>query len=131
MHGVVADLGPQPNRVDGVTRQHATPGEQPTGLPVGQTQFRLIEGELAVDPPGETIADKSFDEDDWQLYNLNEDFNERVNLAKKYPEKLTELKKIFDEQAEKNHLYPLIDWHDVNNKKIHHPNGTEVQGPIK
>jgi len=81
--------------------------------------------------PGETVADKSFDEDDWQLYNLDEDFNERVNLAKKYPEKLAALKKIFDEQATKNHLYPLIDWHDVNNKKIHHPNGSDSQGPVK
>jgi arylsulfatase len=81
--------------------------------------------------PGETVADRSFDEDDWQLYNLDEDFNERVNLAKKYPEKLAALKKIFDEQATKNHLYPLIDWHDVNNKKIHHPNGSDTQGPVK
>jgi arylsulfatase len=81
--------------------------------------------------PGETVADKSFDDDEWELYNLNEDFNERNNLAKKYPEKLAELKKIFDQQAEKNHLYPLIDWHDVNNKKIHHPNGSDTQAPIK
>jgi arylsulfatase A-like enzyme len=81
--------------------------------------------------PGQTVADKSFDEDEWQLYNLNEDFNERVDLAKKYPEKLAELKKIFDEQAEKNHLYPLIDWYDVNNKRIHHPNGSDTQAPIK
>ncbi|MDN3659008.1 arylsulfatase [Ferruginibacter paludis] len=81
--------------------------------------------------PGETVADKSFDDDVWELYNLNEDFNERNNLAKKYPEKLAELKKIFDQQAEKNHLYPLIDWHDVNNKKIHHPNGSDTQAPIK
>jgi hypothetical protein len=29
---------------------------------------------------------------DWQLYNLNEDFNERNDLAKKYPEKVKELK---------------------------------------
>ncbi|THU34944.1 arylsulfatase [Niastella caeni] len=81
--------------------------------------------------PGQIVADRSFDEDEWELYNLNEDFNERVNLAKKYPEKLAELKKIFDEQAEKNHVYPLIDWYDVNNKRIHHPNGSDTQGPIK
>ena len=81
--------------------------------------------------PGETVADKSFTDDVWQLYNINEDFNERIDLAKKYPEKLAELKKIFDQQAEKNHLYPLIDWYDVNNKKIHHPNGSDIQAPIK
>jgi arylsulfatase A-like enzyme len=81
--------------------------------------------------PGETIVDKNFDDDVWELYDLTTDFNERIDLAKKYPEKLAELKKIFDEQAEKNHLYPLIDWYDVNNKRIHHPNGSDTQGPIK
>ena len=81
--------------------------------------------------PGETVADRSFDEDVWELYDLTNDFNERNDLAKKYPEKLAELKKIFDQQAEKNHLYPLIDWYDVNNKRIHHPNGSDTQGPIK
>jgi len=59
------------------------------------------------------------------------DFNERNDLAKKYPEKLAELKKLFDEQAEVNHLFPLIDWYDTNNKRIHHPNGSDKQGPIK
>ncbi len=81
--------------------------------------------------PGEKVADKSFDEDVWQLYNLNEDFNERNDLAAKYPDKLKELKKVFDEQAQANHLYPLLDWYDVNNKRIHHPNGSDKQGPIK
>ena len=81
--------------------------------------------------PGETVADKSFDDDVWRLYNLTEDFNEVNDLAKKYPEKLTALKKVFDQQAEKNHLYPLIDWYDVNNKRIHHPNGSNTQAPIK
>ena len=81
--------------------------------------------------PGQTVADKSFDDDVWELYNLNDDFNERINLAKKYPDKLAELKKLFDQQAEVNHLYPLLDWYDVYNKKIHHPNGSDVQGPVK
>ena len=81
--------------------------------------------------PGQTVTDKSFDEDTWELYNLNEDFNERNDLAKKFPQKLAELKKIFDEQAEKNHLYPFIDWYDVYNKRIHHPNGSDTQAWIK
>ncbi|MFT3855917.1 MAG: arylsulfatase [Ilumatobacteraceae bacterium] len=72
-----------------------------------------------------------FDNDQWFLFNLNDDFNERVDLAKKYPEKLEELKKLFDEQAEKNHLYPMIDRYDLNHKLIHHPNGSDQQGPIK
>jgi len=53
---------------------------------------------------------------DWQLYNLNEDFNELHDLAKKYPEKLKELKALFDEEATRNRLYPLITWDDVIDK---------------
>ncbi len=53
---------------------------------------------------------------DWHLYNLNDDFNERIDLAKKYPEKLNELKALFDDLATKNRLYPLVTWDDVFNK---------------
>ncbi|MDQ1166795.1 hypothetical protein [Flavobacterium sp. SORGH_AS_0622] len=67
----------------------------------------------------EKPAPSNFDTDVWELYNLNEDFNERNNLAKKYPEKLAELQKLFDEQAKENNVYPLIDWQDVYNRRIH------------
>lgn len=68
---------------------------------------------------GQTVPDKNFDDDVWELYNLNDDFNERIDLAKKYPEKLKELKAVFDAQAQKNHLYPFIDWYDVYHLRIH------------
>jgi len=45
--------------------------------------------------------------------------HERVDLAKKYPEKLAELKALFDQQAQEHHLYPLITWDDVLNSRIH------------
>lgn len=48
-----------------------------------------------------------FEEDKWELYNLNEDWNEINNLATKYPDKLNELKALFDSEAEKYHVYPL------------------------
>lgn len=51
------------------------------------------------------IAD--FARDKWELYNLNEDFNEINNLAEKHPEKLESLKKLFDEEAQKYDVYPL------------------------
>lgn len=54
-----------------------------------------------------------FNNDVWELYNLNEDFNEIHDLAGKYPEKLKELKMVFDTQAQTHHLYPLLDWEDV------------------
>ena len=68
----------------------------------------------------------NFDKDVWELYDLNTDFNERINLAAKYPEKLNELKALFDEQAEKNHIYPFIDWEDVLKGRIHHTSYTPV-----
>ena len=50
-----------------------------------------------------------FDKDVWELYNRNEDFSESDDLAAKYPEKLEELKKLWDEEAWRNNIYPLYD----------------------
>ena len=61
----------------------------------------------------------SFDKDVWELYNLNEDFNERIDLAKKYPERLAELKAQFDLDAQRYHIYPFIDWDDVFHRRFH------------
>lgn len=55
-----------------------------------------------------TIANNP-DNEVWELYNLNEDFNERNDLAKKHPEKLKELKNLFASEAAKYNIYPLID----------------------
>jgi len=49
----------------------------------------------------------------WELYNLNVDFNERHDIARKYPEKLIELKALFDREAKANDVYPLINWTDL------------------
>ncbi|SKC83882.1 arylsulfatase [Ohtaekwangia koreensis] len=56
-----------------------------------------------------TTLENNPDTEVWELYNLNEDFNERTNLAQKYPEKLKELKDLFDTEAAKYNIYPLID----------------------
>ncbi len=50
-----------------------------------------------------------FEKDVWELYNVEEDFSESNNLAEKYPEKLEELKKIFEEEAWANQVYPMYD----------------------
>ena len=50
-----------------------------------------------------------FEDDVWELYNLNEDFSGAVDLADKYPEKLAELQQRFDEEAWKYNVYPLFD----------------------
>ena len=61
-----------------------------------------------------------FDENAWELYNLNDDPTERIDLAKKYPEKLAQLKAEFEEQAKSHHLYPYINWDDLRNGRTHH-----------
>jgi arylsulfatase A-like enzyme len=50
-----------------------------------------------------------FENDEWELYHVAEDFSESTNLADTYPKKLEELKKIFDEEAWKYNVYPLYD----------------------
>lgn len=50
-----------------------------------------------------------FSKDVWELYNVDEDFSESTNIADQHPEKLEELKKIFEEEAWKNNVYPLYD----------------------
>jgi arylsulfatase len=50
-----------------------------------------------------------FDNDVWELYNLNEDPTESNDLAGTNPAKLEELKKLFEEHAVKYNLYPLYD----------------------
>ena len=50
-----------------------------------------------------------FDSDVWELYNVDQDFSEAVDLAAKYPDKLEELKKLFDKEAKNNNVYPLDD----------------------
>ena len=64
-----------------------------------------------------------FDGNAWELYNLNEDYTERIDLAKKYPEKLAELKAEFEEQAKAHPLNPYFTWDDVLNGRIHRTNG--------
>ena len=52
-------------------------------------------------------AEGTLDDDVWELYNLEEDFSQSNNLADQYPEKLEELKALFEEEALKNNVYPL------------------------
>jgi arylsulfatase len=43
----------------------------------------------------------------WELYNIDEDFSEAVDLAAKNPEKLKARQEKFDEEAKKYDVYPL------------------------
>jgi arylsulfatase len=50
-----------------------------------------------------------FENDEWELYHVAEDFSESTNLAMENPEKLQEMIAIFDEEAWKYNVYPLYD----------------------
>jgi arylsulfatase len=50
-----------------------------------------------------------FEQDEWELYHVAEDFSESTNLADQHPEKLAKLQRIFDEEAWKYNVYPLYD----------------------
>ena len=50
-----------------------------------------------------------FEDDVWELYHVAEDFSESKDLAEEFPEKLEELKKIFEEEAWANQVYPMYD----------------------
>ena len=45
--------------------------------------------------------------DVWELYNLNDDYSQSKDLAKENPEKLAELKEVFDKEATDNVVYPI------------------------
>ena len=43
----------------------------------------------------------------WELYNLEKDYSQSQDLAKENPEKLAELKAVFDKEATDNLVYPI------------------------
>ena len=52
---------------------------------------------------------RSFQEDIWELYHFEEDFSMSRNLAEEMPDKLEEMKRLFDKEAIANNVYPLDD----------------------
>jgi len=62
-------------------------------------------------PPWIRFESREFDgpQEKWELYNIEEDFSQGVDLAEKFPEKLAELKLVFDAEAERNGVYPMRD----------------------
>lgn len=82
---------------------------------VHRVQYYEIAGTRAIFKDGWKAATyhpqgESIENDVWELYNLNEDFNERINLADAHPAKLKELQDVFDQEARKYNVYPLKDF---------------------
>ncbi|MFI0353522.1 arylsulfatase [Actinomadura sp. 9N407] len=53
--------------------------------------------------------DRAFEDDVWELYNLDEDFSQAVDLAAAEPGRLAELQKIFEREAGRVGILPLRD----------------------
>ena len=67
-------------------------------------------------PPWEPKPRATFENDKWELYNVEEDFSCAHDLAAKYPDKLEKLKGVFLEEAVKYNVLPLDDraWERFN-----------------
>lgn len=60
-------------------------------------------------PWRQDYAPGNWDQDRWELYDLNEDFSENNDLADQFPDKVEELKALFEVEAEKYGVFPLDD----------------------
>lgn len=45
----------------------------------------------------------------WELYDITTDFAQANNLAARYPDKLKSLQRLWQQEAERNHVFPLDD----------------------
>ncbi len=50
-----------------------------------------------------------YEDEKWELYNIDKDFSQAEDLAAAYPKKLAELQQLFDAEARKYNVYPLDD----------------------
>jgi arylsulfatase len=55
------------------------------------------------------IPDRPFENDVWELYDHAVDWSQARDLAAEQPERLQDLQRIFDREAEKHHVFPLDD----------------------
>ncbi len=118
---------PAPKSVDGVEQKpmdgvsFASTFAAKDAKPVRQRQYFEVFSNRAIYDKGwiaaaqhtfpwrQDYAPGNWDKDKWELYNLDEDFSEANDLAPSMPDKLKAMKAIFDEEAQKNSVYPLDD----------------------
>lgn len=118
---------PAPRSVDGVEQKPLdgvsiiSTFNDPKTRPVRERQYFEVFTNRAIYDKGwiacaqhtlpwrQDLAPGKWENDHWELYNIDEDFSEAKNLAEKYPDRLAAMKRIFDEEAVKNHVYPFDD----------------------
>ena len=49
------------------------------------------------------------DQERWELYRVGDDFSQSRDLAEAYPEKVAELQELFEDEAQRNGVYPMRD----------------------
>lgn len=74
--------------------------------------------------PWQLTGSIGFDGNKWELYNIDEDFSQSVDLAQIYPEKLKQMQKLFDIEAEKYSVFPLDDRFVERVQNPHRPSMT-------
>ena len=115
VNGVVQDP------VDGVSMIYSF--DAPDVLSERSTQYFEILGNRAIyhdgwiascfhgRPPWIRFVPMPFDgpQEKWELYDIRSDFSQSVDLSSRHPEKLDQLKALFDEEARRNGVYPMRD----------------------
>ena len=119
----------EPTEVNGVTQQpiEGVPMgytfDDPSAPSTRETQYFEILGNRAVYHDGwiaccfhgrvPWIRSQAVPFDDehetWELYDIRHDFSQADDLSQEFPEKLAELKVLFEEQADRYNVYPLSD----------------------
>ena len=55
------------------------------------------------------VKGASFEEERWELYHVETDFSEHVDVSSRYPEKVAHLADLWREEARRNNVFPLDD----------------------
>ncbi|MGX1811977.1 arylsulfatase [Nocardia sp. NPDC055321] len=118
---------PAPDTVDGIDQKPmdgvsiASTFDSADARPTRSRQYFEILGNRAIYDDGwiacaqhtrpwrMDIAPGNWEADRWELYNLDEDFSESLDLADQHPDKLAELKELFDRECVTYGVYPLDD----------------------
>jgi hypothetical protein len=58
--------------------------------------------------PWNLLQLRPVNDDVWELYHLSDDFNELHDVAASNPQKLQELRTLFDAEAKRNDVYPIL-----------------------
>lgn len=118
---------PAPDTVDGIDQKPLdgvsilTTFASEAARPVRERQYFEVLSNRAIYDQGwiacaqhtlpwrQDLAPGNWDGDRWELYHLDDDYSESRDLAAELPDKLDELKRIFDEECERYGVYPLDD----------------------